>query len=78
MPDTPVVAAAIAAAHRLGFTPLLKGSGGGSDANIYAETGISCAVLSTGMENVHTAEERIAITDMLDAARLLAEIVAIG
>ncbi len=73
--DTPVVAHAIAAARRLGFTPLLKASGGGADANIYAEHGITCAVISTGMAEVHTPHEHIAIADMVDATRLLAEIV---
>ena len=73
--ETPVVAAAIAAARKLGFTPILKGSGGGSDANIYAAAGITCAVLSTGMADVHTPQEHIAIADMTDATRLLFEIV---
>jgi tripeptide aminopeptidase len=72
---TPVVAQAIAAACTLGFTPILKGSGGGSDANIYAEAGITCAVLSTGMADVHTPQEHIAIADLVYATRLLAEIV---
>jgi tripeptide aminopeptidase len=76
--DHPVVAAAAAAAQRLGFTPSIHGSGGGSDANIYAESGVACAVLSTGMADVHTPQEHIAIADMVDAARLLQEIVANG
>jgi tripeptide aminopeptidase len=75
-PDTPVVAKAAAAAKRLGFAPLFKDSGGGADANIYAEAGIQCAVLSTGMDDVHTPQEHIAIADMVNAARLLQEIVA--
>lgn len=73
--DHPVVAAAVAAAERLGLRPIIKASGGGSDANIYAEHGIRCAILSTGMTNVHTAQEHIAISDMVAAARLLQEIV---
>lgn len=70
-----VVAAAIAAAGRLGFPVNLKATGGGSDANIYAESGITCVVLSTGMADVHTTGEHIAIADMVNAARLLEEIV---
>ena len=76
--ETPVVKAAMIAARSLGLEPLLHGSGGGSDANIYAEAGISCAVLGTGMEDVHTAAEHIAIADMAAATRLLYEIVAGG
>ncbi len=73
--DTPVVAHAMAAARRLGCTPALHASGGGSDANIYAEHDITCAVISTGMAEVHTPQEHIAIADMVDATRLLAEII---
>jgi len=74
--ETPVVAQAILAARRLGFTPILKGSGGGSDANIYNAAGIACAPLSTGMTDVHTPQEHIAIADMVHATQLLEEIVA--
>jgi tripeptide aminopeptidase len=74
-PDTPVVTAAVAAAQRLGFAPRLKASGGGTDANIYAEHGIQCAILSTGQADVHTTQEHIAIADMADAARMLVEVV---
>ena len=77
-PDTPAVAQAVAAAGRLGFTPVFRDSGGGADANIYAEAGIACVVMSTGMADVHTPQEHIAIRDMVDSARLLEEIVAGG
>lgn len=73
--DHPVVAAAVAAIEKLGWAPILKGSGGGTDANIYAEHGIHCTVLSTGMAEVHTPNEHIAIADMANAARLVQEIV---
>lgn len=76
--DHPVVAAAADAARRLGLTPIIKSTGGGSDANIYAEHGIACAVLSTGMAEVHTPNEHIAIADMVGAAQLLQEIVVNG
>ena len=71
--ETPVVATAMRAAERLGFTPVLKASGGGTDANIYAEHGIQCAVLSTGQAEVHTTHEHIAIADMINSARWLLE-----
>jgi tripeptide aminopeptidase len=76
--ETPIVAHAMVAARRLGLTPILEASGGGSDANIYADAGIPCAVLSTGMEDVHTAQEHIAVADMVDSARLLQEILVSG
>ncbi len=71
----PVVAAAIAAVKKLGWTPMIKASGGGTDANIYAEHGIYCAIISTGMADVHTPDEHIAIEDMANGARLLQEII---
>lgn len=73
--DHPIVAAAVRTIEKLGWTPMIKASGGGTDANIYAEHGIHCAILSTGMAEVHTPNEHIAIADMANAARLLQEIV---
>ena len=74
--ETPVVARAMAVMRGHDLTPVLKASGGGTDGNIYAEHGIYCAVLSTGMSEVHTSNEHIAIADMVACTRLLAEIVA--
>jgi tripeptide aminopeptidase len=73
--DDAVVRRAVDAAERLGFEPAFRDSGGGADANIYAEAGIRCAVLSTGMAAVHTPQEHLAIDDMLNATRLLQAIV---
>lgn len=38
--------------------------GGGSDANILAGKGYQCAIISCGMESVHTVEERLSIDDL--------------
>jgi tripeptide aminopeptidase len=76
--ETPVVAKAMAAMERIGLTPVLRASGGGTDGNIYAEHGTLCAVLSTGMEEVHTNNEHIAIADMVACARLLQSIITEG
>jgi len=51
-------------------------AGGGSDANIFNEKGITTAVLGTGMRKVHTKEEFIKISDLVLGAKLLLEIVA--
>ena len=69
--ETPIVAKAMAAMRQAGLTPELRASGGGTDGNIYAEYGTYCAVLSTGMSEVHTSKEHIAIADMTKCARLL-------
>lgn len=73
--ETPIVAKAMAAMRRAGLTPALKASGGGTDGNIYAEHGIFCAILSTGMSEVHTSKEHIAIADMAACAKLLQSII---
>jgi tripeptide aminopeptidase len=74
--ETPIVAQTMARLRQSGMEPVLKASGGGTDGNIYAEHGIYCAILSTGMSEVHTNNEHIAIADMLACARLLQDIVA--
>lgn len=50
-------------------------SGGGSDANIFAQNGITTPVLGTGMKDVHTVDESIRIEDMVQSARLVLEII---
>ena len=57
---------------------LIKGSGGGSDATSTPNRASPAAVLSTGMADVHTPQEHIAVADMVNTARLLQEIVADG
>jgi len=75
--DHPVVALAREAAGRLGMPMECKTTGGGADANIFFGKGIVCGVLGTGMTDVHTVNESIALSDMVDAARLLLEIIAL-
>ncbi len=70
-PEDRPYAAAAAALARLGFTVQAKMAGGGTDGNIYTNAGIPCVVLSTGMAQVHTPDEHIAIQDMVDSARVL-------
>jgi tripeptide aminopeptidase len=46
-------------------------AGGGSDANIFNGYGLKTAILSTGMQKVHTTEEQIKLEDMLRTAELV-------
>mgnify|MGYP005849537541 CR=1 FL=1 len=73
--DAPLRRLIEAAARRLGLEPRPTASGGGSDANIFHRAGIQSLPLSTGMADVHTKREHIAIADMVACARLLLEIV---
>ncbi len=74
-PEAPIVKRAAAAAEALGLTPLLVPTGGGSDANVLNAGGIATVNLSTGMADVHTVNEHIAIADMVQGAELLLRIV---
>lgn len=74
-PETPIVQIVTAAARSLGHEVALRNSGGGTDGNIYNAAGIACVVISTGMQEVHTPNEHIAIADMTAGAQLLLEIV---
>jgi len=73
--DHRMIVAARKAAANLGMRMDAVASGGGSDANVFAEHGIATGVLGTGMENVHTVNESIRLSDMLRSARLLLEII---
>jgi tripeptide aminopeptidase len=66
-----IVRRAVAAAKTLGLTPALVPSGGGSDANVFNAGGIAAINVSTGMDKVHTTEERIAVADMVKCAEFL-------
>ena len=72
--DHPVVVLAQEAARKLGRTLICKTTGGGADANIFFGKGIMTGVLGTGMRNVHTAQENIALKDMVQTATLVLEI----
>jgi tripeptide aminopeptidase len=66
-----IVRRAVAAAKTLGLTPVLVPSGGGSDANVFNAAGIATINISTGMDKVHTTEERIAVDDLVESAEFL-------
>jgi tripeptide aminopeptidase len=46
-------------------------AGGGSDANIFNSYSIQCAILSTGMDKVHSTRETITLSDMVLTAELI-------
>lgn len=68
--DAPVVKVAQAASRSLGFDPVLRTNLGGSDANVYNAKGVPTIVVATGMDHIHTHEERISRKDLVDTARL--------
>ena len=46
-------------------------AGGGSDANIFNSYSLQCAILSTGMDKVHSTRETITLSDMTLTAELI-------
>ncbi|WP_457552052.1 M20/M25/M40 family metallo-hydrolase [Desulfobacula sp.] len=65
------------AAVNLGISLASKTVGGGADANVFFGKGIVAGVLGTGMTDVHTVNESIAIKDMEATARLVLEILKV-
>ncbi len=70
-----VVTLARQAAANQGRHMICKATGGGADANIFFEKGILTGVLGTGMKDVHTVDESVAVADMVKSVALLLEII---
>jgi tripeptide aminopeptidase len=62
--DDEVVRIAGSALERSGFEPSFTLSGGGADANVFNERGLACVNLANGMLDIHTPDERIAVSDL--------------
>jgi tripeptide aminopeptidase len=61
--DLPVRLAATALA-RTGREPSFVLSGGGADANVFNDRGLQCVNLANAMTDIHTPDERIAVSDL--------------
>lgn len=76
IPDEhPLIQQIFAACRRIGTEPHTAATGGGSDANIFNQYGITAVNIATGMEKVHTAEERILLRNLEKIAELTLELV---
>ena len=73
-PDSMLLHRILHACNDLDLTAAVKGTGGGSDANIFAGRGLHAINLGIGMSKVHTTEEFIRVKDMENMARLTAEL----
>ncbi|MGR6838553.1 M20/M25/M40 family metallo-hydrolase [Aliivibrio wodanis] len=69
--ENPHVASIKEAFESINIEPFTKPTGGGSDANVFNEKGLTTVNLSTGMAKVHTTEEFIKVSDMVDITRFL-------
>ena len=75
--DHVVIKLAQKAAANLGRDLICKTSGGAADANVFFGKGIAAGVIGTGMTDVHTLKESIALKDMVSCAELVLEILQI-
>jgi len=76
--DAPTVTLAMSAAAAVDHDLKVRLGGGGSDANIFNGHGIEMIILATGMKNVHTHDESVAVADMVHATELLIEIIRLA
>ena len=73
--DHKVIRLAEKAGKNIGVPLKQKSVGGGSDANFFFSRSIVAGVLGTGMKDVHTVNENIALQDMVNTGSLLLEII---
>lgn len=62
---------------KIGVEPNPMIIGGGSDANIIANLGYNCAIVSCGMNQVHTVNEYVDIDDMEKASNMVYHMMAL-
>ncbi|WP_163537715.1 M20/M25/M40 family metallo-hydrolase [Gracilibacillus sp. YIM 98692] len=70
-----VVETVVNAIAGIGRKPILKTSGGGSDANHLSGKGIPTVNLAIGYENIHTKNERMPIQELVKIPELMVEII---
>ncbi|MCX6641492.1 MAG: M20/M25/M40 family metallo-hydrolase [bacterium] len=69
--SSPTYQLAYKAGKKLGMEMMPEVSGGGSDANIFNGKGIESVILGTGMQEVHTINEYIKVSDLENCAKLI-------
>lgn len=73
--SAPVVQVAMRAIRKLGLPVKTFHSGGGSDANIFNGMGIPTVNLAVGYEDIHTTNEHLAISDLVDLTRVVISLI---
>ena len=71
----PAIGLAEDALRSLGIKPVVKMTGGGSDANIFNSRSLSTIILGAGADSVHTSKERLSIRQMGMSALMVLEII---
>ena len=76
--DAGIVRLVQSAARAAGRTCPTRGTGGGSDANVFAERGLEVANLACGMREIHTVNEWVDVRDLVLTAGLVLETVRLN
>ncbi len=69
-PDHAIVATIGNALEPLGLSPVMEASGGGSDANVFIERGITALPVGIGVRSFHTNWETALIAEVLQGAEM--------
>jgi len=72
--DDPLLALVEDAMRAVGLRPRRFKTGGGSDGSVLAAAGVPTLVLSSGLCDVHSVDETVAVADMESLTRLLCDI----
>jgi len=72
--DNPTLLIVEAATELAGLEFFLRVTGGGADANVFNKFGVPTTVLACGMQNIHTHDEFVLISDMIKSAELVVAI----
>jgi tripeptide aminopeptidase len=76
--EHPSIAAAFDAVREVGRDPFTEVSNGGLDANWLYRHGIEAVTLGCGQRDIHTAGDRLVISDYLDACRIATRLITCG
>ncbi|MGC8668101.1 MAG: M20/M25/M40 family metallo-hydrolase [Chthonomonadales bacterium] len=76
-PDGRVIQVARLAADAIGLPIHMRAAGGGSDANVYNNSGLQCCVLGTAMRQIHTHQEHVLEEDLVRSAQWVVSIVQV-
>jgi len=72
-----IVQRAVKAMERIGITPVITQTGGGSDTNVFNSKGVTAVNLSMGAENVHSKDEYLPVDELVKLSTLLLELVRV-
>ncbi len=76
--DAAIVRLVQSGARAMGRSCATRGTGGGSDANVFAERGLEVANLACGMREIHTVNEWVHVPDLVLTAGLVLETVRVN